>query len=52
MGVSSAANTANARRMSSLICEDTLEYTGEYKAAEDVREVNHSPRESRLTRGM
>lgn len=52
IGVSSEASVVNERLSSSLSCEDILEYTGENKAAEDVLEVNHSPRERRFSNGI
>ena len=52
IGVSSAVRAVNAFRMSSFIWEETFAYTGEYKAAEDVREVNHSACAKRLSSGI
>jgi hypothetical protein len=52
IGVSSEQSPAKAFLMSSLICDDTFAYAGAYKAADDVRDVNHSPRVRRVSRGM
>lgn len=51
IGVSSDPRDVNPFRSSSWTAGDTLEYTAEYSAADDVREVNHSPVDRRLTNG-
>ena len=52
IGVSSAPNAAKDLRSSSWIVGGTFGYTAGYNAAEDVRDVNHSPCESRFSKGM
>lgn len=52
IGVSSAARDENAFRISFLICGDTFAYTGAKRDADDVRDVNHSPRDRRFKRGI
>ena len=52
IGVSSDARAAKALRISSFIDGETFAYTGEYRAAEEVRDVNHSPPDKRVKRGI